>query len=101
MKNATARITKDRLADGEWIEDRTGKTFTFGDGCSAGSALLEAGGKRSHWSLWDDDGICYYEGIVWAEDEDALDHALERLWEWGAYDSGTVLLKQDGEVVFA
>ena len=89
--NATIKITRDRIFDGEDItESYKGRTFTFGDGCVVTT-------HRVRWSLVDDDGITYYEGTVKAADEATLDEALDWLFDWGAADSGTTLLKVDGK----
>lgn len=83
--NGTARITKDHLGF-----DKKGTTFKWGEGC----VVTE---HRRRFSLIDDDGICYYEGFVKAEDQDQLERALEYIWLWGAADSGTTVLRVDGE----
>lgn len=87
MFNATATIRRDHLT-GEY----DGKTLTFGAGVGAGEALLEDA-EQATFELIDDDGVLYYSGVIRFDDEDALD----ALFDWGAYDSGTTLLRVDGK----
>ena len=47
--------------------------------------------------LIDDDGVTYYKGQFWADDE-GYDAVIERLYDWGQYDVGTTVLEVDGKV---
>jgi hypothetical protein len=90
---AQARITKDRIADGP--HNRKGERFSVGE-------TRELRGNddypRHSFSLVDDDGITYYEGWM-RGDEEGLATMEENLWQWGAWDAGTTLLRVDGEDV--
>lgn len=98
--NATATIRTDHLHKrGLSADDYTGRTFKWGDGCTIGDALIGSG-ERARFALIDDDGVKYYSGIVCADSPDALDDAIEWLYNWGMVDSGTTVLEQDGEVVY-
>jgi len=90
--SATIKITRDRLAEDEtWtLPSYKGKTWTF-DG---GVVVTE---HRRRWSLVDDDGITYYEGYVKGDTSDAVEEALDWLFDWGSFDSGTTLLRVDGK----
>ena len=86
----TATIKRDHLT-GEY----SGRVLTWGGGVDPADGP-EQGVVTERFALYDDDGELYYTG--------ALQHynvadAWDLLWGWGAWDSGTTLLRINGEDV--
>jgi|TARA_R100000789_G_C2879567_1_gene114034 hypothetical protein len=83
-------ITKDNISDGEAV----GVEGMFG--CDA---TLKSNPQR--FSLWDDDDICYAEGMMYSTDKDYnYENSLfSPLWNYGSPNWGCVSIKVDGEFV--
>lgn len=53
-----------------------------------------------HFSLYDDDGICYAEGMLYSTDEEHNGEVLfAPLWEFGQGNWGCAYIKVNGEIV--
>jgi hypothetical protein len=94
-------ITRDRIAESGDVGEDVG-------GNDAGRTLWgdedATSGVRHTWSLWDDDGECYYEGVALIDDEDEPLELTGELWDvslysWGEWYAGTVSLKVDGVTI--
>lgn len=84
MSNYRWIITKDHLDKGEHSRVGTVGPHDADDAVTSNPA---------HFSLYDDDDICYYEGTLYGDDF----QGFEPLDDFGTPNAGCVKMKLDGE----
>tara|TARA_Y100001938_G_scaffold4387_1_gene5507 strand:- start:2442 stop:2711 length:270 start_codon:yes stop_codon:yes gene_type:complete len=84
------KITKDRISE---KGEKNYKGYSRGTGETNENPLT--------FSLYDDDGICYAEGILWAtEDDYQMEESLSDPLRWAMRMWGCTDIKINGESIF-
>lgn len=86
----TWKITKDRISE---PDEKNYKGYTGGNG--------ETKENPQQFSLYDDDGICYAEGMLWATDDDHnYEESLSAPLRWAMRNWGCTDIRINGQSVF-
>ena len=83
------KITRDRIADHTRPEGTNGNAKGM-EGPRDADPNLSTNPAR--FSMWDDDGVCYYEGTIYGRYS-----GFEPLDDFGTTNAGVVRIKIDGE----
>ncbi len=91
MKSAPYRwtITKDRLADEEEPEGTCCNAKGMSGPYNASDDVTD---NATHFSMYDDDGNCYYEGTIYGDFE-----GFEPLEDFGMPNAGCTAMKLNGD----
>jgi hypothetical protein len=92
-------ITVDHLYEpGDELPSRVG---TQGPRDATEAQFARAATEGREWRVLDDDGIVYYEGTIWTEDESSTELDFSPLWDFGQPDAGAVAIqyREGGEWV--
>lgn len=82
-------ITRDLIADKGEPEG----TFANAKGlCGPGDASEDVTHAPARFSMYDDDGNCYYEGVIYGDY-----YGFEPLDDFGTYNAGCTAIKINGE----